>query len=52
MTEEQIKIISKWMVDNANRPLTTAEKELLKEAIDKAKTIEEIVLVFVLMGCK
>lgn len=44
MTEEQYKFICKWIVDNGNRQLTEADKELIKEAIDNAKTPQEIVI--------
>ena len=44
MTEEQYKFLCKWMVDNSNRPLSQADKELIKQAIDRAKSPEEIVL--------
>ena len=43
MTEEQIKYLCKWMVDNGNRPLTEFEKELIKQAIDNAKSPQEMV---------
>lgn len=42
MTEEQVKLICKWIVENCNRPLTRLEKELIKQAIDNAKTVEEL----------
>lgn len=44
MTEEQYNFLCKWIVDNANRPLSETEKEILKQAIDNAKSPEEIVL--------
>lgn len=44
MTEEQYKFLCKWIVDNVNRPLSETKKELLKQAIDNAKSPEEIVL--------
>ena len=43
MTEEQVKFLCKWMVDNGNRPLTEFEKELIKQAIDNAKSLQEMV---------
>lgn len=42
MTEEQVKFICKWIVENCNRPLSELDKELIKQAIDKAKTVEEL----------
>ena len=44
MTEEQVKILCKWMVDNGNRPLTEFEKELIKQSIDNAKSAQEMVI--------
>lgn len=42
MTEEQIKFICKWIINNGNRPLSKEEKEIIKQAIDKAKNIDEL----------
>ena len=42
MTEEQIKFICKWVIENSNRPLSELDKEIIKQAIDNAKTIEEL----------
>lgn len=42
MNEEQIKFLCKWMIDHGNRPLTELEKELFKQAIDKAKNTNEL----------
>lgn len=44
MTEEQYKFLCKWMVDNGKRPLSETDKELIKQAIDNAKSPTEIVL--------
>ena len=44
MTVEQYKALCKWMVDNGNRPLSETDKELIKQAIDSAKSPAEIVL--------
>lgn len=43
--EEQVKYLCKWIVDNGNRPLTDIEKELIKQAIDQSKSIEELTAV-------
>ena len=43
MTEEQVKFLCKWIVDNSNRPLTEFEKELIKQAIDNSKNPQEMV---------
>ena len=44
MTEEQYKFLCKWMVDNGKRQLSQTDKEIIKQAIDRAKSPEEIVL--------
>ena len=45
MTEQQIKFLCKWAVENSKRPLTKAEKEILKQAIDNAKNIEDLLAI-------
>ena len=45
MTEQQFKILCQWAVDNSNRPLTYAEKEILKQAIDNTKNIEDLLAI-------
>lgn len=45
MTEEQIKFLCKWAVQNSQRPLTDEEKEAIKQAIDASKSIEELFMV-------
>lgn len=47
MNEEQLKFFCKWAIQNSNRPLTDAEKELLKKAVDNAKSIEDLLSVAV-----
>lgn len=42
MTEQEIKIICKQLVEQSNRPLTTAEKETIKQAIDKSENWGEL----------
>lgn len=50
MTEEQVKFLCKWMVENGNRPLTSIQKELIKQVIDAAKNpFEMIATVLVLL---
>ena len=44
MTEEQIKFLCKLAVENSNRPLNDFQKELIKQAIDQAKTPMEMVV--------
>ena len=48
MTEEQIKFICKWLIENASRPLTELEKEALKQAVDSSKNWEELIMVALL----
>ena len=43
MTEEQIKFLCKKLVENSNRPLSDFDKELIKQAIDKAKSVLEMI---------
>lgn len=42
MTEERIKLLCKLAVENSKKPLTNVEKEVLKQAIDEAKTVEDL----------
>lgn len=50
MTEEQIKFLCKWLIENSSRPLTDLEKEALKQAIDNSKSWEELITVAFLSG--
>lgn len=43
MTEEQIKTLCKIVVENSNCSLSDFQKELIKQAIDQAKTPAEMV---------
>lgn len=43
MTDEQIKFLCKLVVEKSNRPLSDFQKELIKQAIDQAKTPTEMV---------
>ena len=43
MTEEQLKSLCKQLVENSNRPLSDFDKELIKQAIDKAKSVPEMI---------
>lgn len=43
MTEEQIKSMCKQLVENSKRPLSEFDKELIKQAIDKAKSVPEMI---------
>ena len=45
MNEQQIKLLCKLAVENSNRPFTSAEKELLKQAIDYANSWDELIAI-------
>lgn len=42
MTEQNLKDLCKWALENSNEPISEEQKELLKQAIDRSKTIEEL----------
>lgn len=42
MTEQEIKSICKWAVQNSNRQLTALDKEAIKKAIDEAKSLDDL----------
>ena len=48
MTEEQIKLISKWIIENSSRPFTASEREALKQAVDDSRNWEELIAVAIL----
>ncbi len=53
MTEEEIvKNLSKILIENRNRNLTDAEKELLKQAIDESRNWQELMAVLIVAGMK
>lgn len=41
MTEAQYKALLKLIVENSNRPLTDFEKEILKQGVDQAHSLED-----------
>ena len=43
MTEEQAKLLCKQIVENSNRPLSDMDKELIKQVIDNAKNVSEMI---------
>ena len=43
MTEEQMKFLCKWLIENSSRPLTDMEKEVLKQAIEGSRNWEELI---------
>ena len=44
MTEEQIKLLCEWAIENSTRPLTDFEKKTLKQAVDSAQNWEQLAL--------
>ena len=44
MTEDQIKKICKFLIENSNRRITDIEKELLKTAVDQSRNWQELIL--------
>lgn len=42
MTEKEIKESYKWALENRKKQLSKEQKELLKQAIDQSKTVEEL----------
>ncbi len=48
MTEEQIKFLCKWLIENSAKPLTDLEKEVLKQAVDNSNNWEELITVTLL----
>ena len=45
MTEQEVKLLCKWAVQNGNHHFTDAEKELLKQAIDHAGSVEDLLVI-------
>lgn len=43
MNEQEVKLLCKMPVENGQKPLTTAEKELIKQAIDKSENWGELI---------
>ena len=52
MTEEQIKFLCKFALENGNRQLTKAEKEIAKTAIDESKTLGDLLAVALIVASK
>ncbi len=41
-TEEQVKCLSKMIIDNKDKQLTSEEKEIIKHTIDQAATPQQL----------
>ena len=48
MTEDEIKAITKWVVDISNYPLSDQDKEIIKQEVDESDSMGELNLI--LMG--
>lgn len=44
LSEEQIKAICKFLIENGNRSLNDIEKGLLKQAVDQSHNWQELIL--------
>lgn len=44
MTEEQIKMLCRWIIENKRKDLSPEQKEIIKQAVDKSENIEELFL--------
>lgn len=47
MTEEQYKFLSKLAIENGQTKLTDLQKEALKQCVDKAQNVEELVAILI-----
>lgn len=45
MTEQQIKLFCKLCIENSNRPFSKEQKELLKQAVDKATHLNDLAMI-------
>lgn len=45
MNEQQIKLLCKLAIENSKRPFTKTEKELLKQAVDNAKSWDDLIAI-------
>ncbi len=45
MNEKQIKLLCKLAIENSKRPFTKAEKEMLKQAVDSAKSWDDLIAI-------
>lgn len=43
MTEEQLKVLTKFAIDNSNRLFTKEERVLIKHFVDRANNMGELV---------
>ncbi len=42
MNEKQMKAICKLQIENGNKQLSKEQKEIIKQAIDEARTVNEL----------
>ncbi len=53
MTEEELaKALSKFLIEHRNQRLTDVEKELLKQAVDQSRSLQELLVVIMMAGMK
>ena len=45
MTEQQIKLFCKLCIEKSNRPFSKEQKELLKQAVDKAHDANDLLMI-------
>ena len=50
MTEQQIKLLCKWSIENSKRSLSKDEKEIIKQTIDSAKSIDDLIAIALLVA--
>lgn len=48
MTEKEIKELCKFALEYSDKPLSEEQKELIKQAIDEARTVEELLFTAIL----
>lgn len=48
MTEKEIKELCKFALEYSDKPLSEEQKDLIKQAIDKSETVEELLFTAIL----
>ena len=47
MNEKQVKELCKFLIDNGNNQFTDGQKELIKHAVDQARTPQQLVEIII-----
>ena len=47
MNEKQVKVLCKFLIDNGNNQFTDGQKELIKHAVDQARTPQQLVEIII-----